>query len=229
MNSGWWLAEAWAVAPVLAISWIVWVIGSICLHELAHGWAALHQGDPTPRDTGHLTLNPLVHMGQTSLIVFAIVGIAWGAMPVTPARFRARHGDAIVSLAGPAMNLVLAAISMVLLVVWVGLSSGAWTGKPIERPIGLNLQIFFRTGVWLNLVLAGFNLLPVPPLDGYSILASFVPRVRTIFTGPNGQLIGLGLFVLIFFFAGSLLFDAAMRVSASVERSLLHLLMPNHF
>lgn len=226
MNSGWWFAEAWATAPVLAVSWVVWVIGSITLHELAHGWAALRQGDSTPRDSGHMSLNPLVHMGQTSLIVFAIVGIAWGAMPVNPSRFRSRYGDAIVSLAGPAMNIGLAVLSMLLLVVWIGVGGGYWTGRPIGEPIFGNLQTFFFVGVWLNLVLAGFNLLPIPPLDGYRILSDLSPRYRALFAGPNGPMIGLGLFIAVFFFAGPRLFDSAKDLALVLETSLLRLLVP---
>ena len=70
------------------LGWVFWVIFSICLHELAHGWAAIWQGDRTPRETGHMTMNPMVHMGGASLIVFALVGIAWGLMPTDPSRYR---------------------------------------------------------------------------------------------------------------------------------------------
>ena len=79
---GWWVTDALSVSPVLLISWVVWVIGSIVLHELAHGWAAISRGDRTPIERGHMTWNPLIHMGGMSLLVFAVVGIAWGMMPV---------------------------------------------------------------------------------------------------------------------------------------------------
>ena len=62
------------------VGWLFWIIASITLHELAHGWAALWQGDPTPRALGHMTASPMVHMGPMSLIALALVGIAWGAM-----------------------------------------------------------------------------------------------------------------------------------------------------
>src|SRR5262249_8984123 len=113
MGFNWWVAEIWNQSPVLLVSWIVWVIGSIVLHELAHGWAALWCGDRTPIETGHMTWNPLVHMGQMSLLMFALVGIAWGQMPVDPSRFRGRYDDAKVALAGPLMNLALAITALV--------------------------------------------------------------------------------------------------------------------
>jgi hypothetical protein len=79
-----WVHDLYATdQTTMLIAWIFWVIFSICLHELAHGWAALWQGDHTPRRLGHMTMNPLVHMGGWSLIAFAIIGIAWGAMPVS--------------------------------------------------------------------------------------------------------------------------------------------------
>ena len=58
----WWVAELLRDSPMLLASWVVWVIGSIVLHELAHGWAAIRQGDDTPRALGHMTWNPIVHM-----------------------------------------------------------------------------------------------------------------------------------------------------------------------
>ena len=112
----WWVHAAWEQGgAVYLLSWIFWVLFSISLHELAHGWAALWEGDTTPRDLNRLTANPLVQMGQTSLIVFAVVGIAWGMMPVRPDRFRhGRLGEAIVAFAGPMMNLLLGFISLTL-------------------------------------------------------------------------------------------------------------------
>jgi hypothetical protein len=86
MQGGWGFAELWEMRPMLAVAWAVWVIASVCLHELSHGVAAIKLGDNTPIYTGHMTWNPLVHMGRMSLIMFALVGLAWGMMPVTPSR-----------------------------------------------------------------------------------------------------------------------------------------------
>ena len=78
----WWVHHVVETrGAVVLVAWIFWVILSIVLHELAHGWAALWQGDDTPRRLGRMTMNPLVHMGGTSLLIFAIIGIAWGVMP----------------------------------------------------------------------------------------------------------------------------------------------------
>ncbi len=203
---GWWVADMmqWG-GPAFVASWAVWVIGSIVLHELSHGWAAIRQGDDTPIETGHMTWNPLVHMGMYSLIVFAILGIAWGAMPVNPNRFRSRYGDSIVSFAGPAMNLLLAAIAI------VGLS--LWTVYGVRKePVFENVQFFFFIGAALNIVLALFNLIPIPPLDGSRILEDFFPQTRRLYEGERGAVIGLLLFFAIFWFAGDVLFGTAFEV-----------------
>jgi Zn-dependent protease len=195
--NGWWVSDVLndpARGPAVLVAWCVWVIGSIVLHELAHGWAAIRLGDPTPRDLGHMTWNPLVHMGGFSLVVFALVGIAWGMMPVDPSRLRGRHGDALVALAGPAMNIVLAIVSFAGLVLWL------WLGGTVSEPLRTNLVHFFRLGVWLNIVLAVFNLLPVLPLDGGRIAASLSPAYDRFAHGENGRWVMLGGFILFFWF-----------------------------
>jgi Zn-dependent protease len=197
MTSGWWVAEILhspGQGPPVLVSWIVLVIGSIVLHELAHGWAALRLGDTTPRDTGHMTWNPLVHMGPWSLIVFAVIGIAWGAMPVDPGRIRGRHGDAIVAAAGPAMNLLLATISLVGLVLWSAFAARLGATDPLRS----NLETFFYLGALLNLVLAGFNLMPVLPLDGGRIASSLSPDYERLAMSENGRWLMIGGFILFF-------------------------------
>lgn len=213
---GWWVADAWAQGPVYLFAWVVWVIGSIVLHELAHGWAAIRCGDRTPIELGHMTANPLVHMGQMSLIVFGIVGIAWGAMPVSPSRFRREHDDALVAFAGPAMNLSLAFVAAVLLTLWMKIAvANSWTG-----PFANNILQFLHVGIFLNIALAIFNLMPVPPLDGSRILASFSPPYARFIYTEQGRTAGLIAFIAMFWFGGRYLWSMAM----SIEDALLKLL-----
>jgi Zn-dependent protease len=220
--SGWWVAEYWAVSPVLLGSWVFWVILAVVLHELAHGWAAIAQGDSTPIETGHMTWNPLVHMGGWSLIAFALIGIAWGAMPVDPSRFRSRFGEAIVAAAGPLMNLILAVVSLggLIALAWSGAGSGGGGGGGSGLPphVAENLNLFFFAGAMLNLVLLMFNMLPVPPLDGSKVLWTFVPGYRRLWESEQAMAVGLIVFVVLFFFAGRVLFgvagDVVMRAVA---------------
>lgn len=203
----WWVSNLLSLpnGTVILASWVTWVLGSIILHELAHGWAAIWQGDRTPIELGHMTLNPLMHLGPMSLMVFLMIGIAWGAMPVNPSAFRSRYGDAYVSLAGPLMNVALAVIALIgaVLVMVFGAQ------LPGSAALPGNLAMFFRIGIALNIALAVFNLLPVPPLDGSRILASMFPATRRIWEGENGQWVAIGLFLMIFWFGGSRIFEGA--------------------
>ena len=190
----WWVSDfARAGLYIQLISWIFWVLLSITLHELAHGWAAIWQGDDTPIRMQRMTANPIVHMGLHSLVMFALCGIAWGMMPVNRYNFRDGHkGDIYVSAAGPAMNLLIAALCLVMLTLW-----GRFV--PAGSALVGNVATFLYLGIALNLILAPFNLLPIPPLDGSRILAGFSPHFRELFQRPQAQLFGLFAFLVIFF------------------------------
>src|SRR5204863_5853034 len=186
----WWVSDyIQAGEYVLLISQTFWVLFSITMHELAHGWAALWQGDNTPRQYHRMTFNPIVHMGEWSLLMFALTGIAWGVMPVTPSNFRwKRRGRIVVSGAGPAMNILLAFVSLTIAAVWLHYG-------PANHSLFDKVEVFFMTGGWLNLFLAVFNLLPVPPFDGASILMGFSMWFYRLYQHP--QLQQISFFVLI--------------------------------
>jgi Zn-dependent protease len=227
----WWVERLLALpnGHVILASWIVWVLGSIVLHELAHGWAALWAGDDTPVRTGHMTWNPLVHMGMPSLIMFAIIGIAWGMMPVNPSRFRGRYDDAIVSIAGPAMNLLLAAAALIAWTLWIGLAGGHWLGISVGQPLYGNVQMFLHTGVMLNIVLCIFNMLPVPPLDGARILSSFSEGFRRMWETQQAQFFALIAFVGLFIFAGPRIFRFARQMADESIRAITSVVAPGAF
>jgi len=185
---GWWVHDLWnAGRGTELVAWIFWVIFSITLHELAHGWAALWEGDDTPRVTGHMSANPVVHMGLPSMILFLILGIAWGMMPVNPNRFRhGKWGRILVSAAGPMMNLVIAFIVLTVL--------GFIINPYAEQS---DVVTFLLTGGYLNLILFALNMLPVPPLDGSNILANLSDTVASWYRHPRAQMAGLLLFFLL--------------------------------
>ncbi len=206
--STWWVAEALQHGGYIYLfSWIFWVVLSICLHELGHGWAAIRQGDDTPIALGHMNLNPLVHMGQMSLLMFAIIGIAWGMMPVNPSRFRdGRFGDAKVAAAGPAMNLLLALITL----TGLGVLAGMTAGKDVANSTFVNnFGMFLWVGGRLNLALMILNLLPIPPLDGSTIVRSLVPSTERFYSHEAIDRIGLFMLIAVFWFGGAHLWRAA--------------------
>jgi Zn-dependent protease len=153
--------------PLSYFRLIVILIFSICLHELAHGVAAINQGDDTPSRSGHMNLNPLVHMGAESLVFLCLFGIAWGAMPVNPSKFRSRQwGDFIVSAAGPLSNLILGFIC-------IGALKISGSSQFISRE-------FFWLAAIVNFNLFLFNCLPIPPLDGFYMFGKFFPGLRQL-------------------------------------------------
>ena len=141
------------------------VIFSICCHEFMHAWVAMKEGDCTAADAGHLTLNPLKQMGWFSLILFALLGIAWGQVPVDPANYRRRSSGLRISLAGPLTNLALAVIMLVLCAVLLD--------RGVEDYRALRM-IFY--GSVLNQVLFMLNMIPVPGFDGFTVVRHFFPQ-----------------------------------------------------
>jgi Zn-dependent protease len=206
----WWVAEVWTGlgSPALA-AWVFWVIASITLHELGHGVAAIWRGDRTPVETGHMTWNPVVHMGTSGVIMFALLGVTWGFMPVNPSRFRGRYDDAKVSLAGPVTNLWLALFGVAGGAALISLTSRGVIDVTIPGSWPANLLEFFFLGAKLNFVLFALNLLPVPPLDGSRILASFSRRYRDLIESPQASGASLVILLMLFFFGGRFLFPAA--------------------
>jgi Zn-dependent protease len=176
--------------PLAFSSTVLVVVFSVIFHELAHGWAALSQGDETPCESGHMTLDPLTHMGWTGIVFLLLFGLAWGSMPVNPARFKAgRLSGILVALAGPLSNLFLGAlfIAAVFMMLFFKGPNGLTTLQE-------NLAFVFQLGALLNVVLFLFNLIPIPPLDGYHIVSEIIPPLRAI--GDNPQLPVIALIIL---------------------------------
>ncbi len=149
-------------------------------HEYAHGYAALRQGDPTAYQLGRLTWNPLKHIDPFMTVIlpiltFVTAGVMFGGakpVPVNPRNYRNfKRGDIIVSLAGVVTNLVLAVVA-VLAVALIGL---AGRGIPALAPSASILQLMLIYGILINLVLAFFNMIPIPPLDGSHVAKYLLP------------------------------------------------------
>jgi Zn-dependent protease len=205
MMHNWWVTEVLALprGQMVVAAIVIWTILSITLHELAHGWAAIRCGDTTPIDSGHMTWNPMVHMGLTSFIALALAGMAWGAMPIDPTRMRGKYAYAFVAAAGPAMNFLLAAICIVL----AGVLKAVLPPMQGQSSTLNDLLLFFIVGGFQNVGLGLFNLLPAPPLDGSRIVSNFVPAYRNLMESEAGGFLSFIAFALAFIFGGKLAFE----------------------
>lgn len=152
---------------------------SLSLHESAHAWMAERLGDPTGRMLGRVTLNPLPHIDPMGTLLFPVVGLIAGGfifgwakpVPVNTARLRdPRRHHIWVAAAGPLSNIVAAAGFLVGFRL-VQMFSGPGMSSTLLEPLGLVCQ----AGIFLNVILAVFNLIPIPPLDGSWILGGLLP------------------------------------------------------
>ncbi len=168
----------------VSIALVPMLLGMVC-HEVAHGWAAYRQGDPTAKNLGRLTLNPLPHIDPTGTLVFILTAltspfvIGWAKpVPVNPRYFRdPRKGMMLVSLAGPLTNFLLAILFGLgyRLVAESIVSGGAISSVPsVHNGTQEFLLSMCGMGVWINLTLCWFNLMPIPPLDGSKIAAGLM-------------------------------------------------------
>ena len=160
-----------------SVIWLVLLIPSITFHEFMHGWAAYQLGDPTAKNAGRLTLNPIKSIDPFGTVLLPLLGFLAGGpifgyakpVPYNPMYFKnLRQGEIIVGFAGPSANLALAAFGAAMV----------WTSHSF-----LDLSTTFGSAVYIvgyilaeaNLVLMFFNLIPIPPLDGSSIVPLFLP------------------------------------------------------
>lgn len=147
------------------------VLGGLTVHELAHAWVALKLGDDTAKTDGRITLNPLRHIDPFGFLLLLVAGFGW-AKPVVINREKLRNprrDDILISVAGPAANLLLGFGSLVVL--------RAITGIMGVEPGAAQEQLFasFAGFAWVNIGLCIFNLLPLPPLDGSHVVLNLLP------------------------------------------------------
>jgi len=157
-------------------------VPAIVFHEVMHGFAAYKLGDPTAKNAGRLTLNPLKHIDPFGTVLLPLMLMMFGGpvfgyakpVPYNPRYFKdIRKGDLIVGLAGPAANLALAIVAALL----------AWALLPVAPGLAQSTTVFMYfyylflpLFALINLYFMFFNLLPIPPLDGSSIIAVFIPE-----------------------------------------------------
>ena len=216
------------VAPVLLFS--------VIAHEYAHGYAALKQGDTTALQLGRLTWNPIKHIDPfltiiMPLVMYYVAGVALGGakpVPVNPRNYRNyKRGDIIVSLAGVAVNFVLAFVFTGLIALLGLLAKGV---PALEKSVGI-LQVMMVLGIQINLMLLMFNLIPIPPLDGSHVVKYLLPPAWSVQYQRLGFL-GLILLVLLMRSAPGFLnwwFGPAIFVYNGLRSSVSDLLTPAYY
>ncbi|MGC9319494.1 MAG: site-2 protease family protein [Armatimonadota bacterium] len=161
------------------LSWLVAITVGLTVHEFAHAKRADMAGDPTPRNNGRVSLNPLDHYDPIGTTFILLFGMGWGKpVPVNPLNFRNRRRDAImVGAWGPLSNIIVATLA----------------GLPIRFGIAGEYTLPLAVMVMLNLLLAIFNLLPLGPLDGAGVVEGLLPRRKAIrfseFTNRYGMVL----------------------------------------
>jgi Zn-dependent protease len=156
------------------------LIASLSVHEAAHAWAADRLGDPTARHLGRLSLNPAVHVDPIGTLLFPLISfvtslplIGWAKpVPVDPRYLKHPKRDfALIAAAGPASNVIMAIIGALVLAMLPDTPPGDLTGNAVSAP----LEALLRGFVIINVLLALFNMLPIPPLDGGNVLLGILP------------------------------------------------------
>jgi len=151
--------------------WLPAILVGLTFHEYAHARVADALGDDTPYYQGRLTLNPLAHIDWLGFLLLALVHFGWAKpVQVNPRNFKGvsmKTGMMLVSLAGPLANILVAISGLLAIKYLPVLTSGStlYVANQLLEPL-----------VWINVILASFNLIPVPPLDGYKILMGFIPN-----------------------------------------------------
>lgn len=187
------------------IAYLLSFVIAISIHECMHAWSANRLGDATSRNQGRITLNPIMHFDPIGFLGMVMISIGipfigWGKpVPVQPGNFRgrwARHrgqGMALVAFAGPLSNVAQA---LLMAIPYQLIARGTWDASD-------SISMFVTTFIWVNILLASFNMIPVPPLDGYRILSGILPSFWRPILAPIEQY-GFMILLLLLFLGGNL-------------------------
>lgn len=195
---------SWDGILFVLLSYAILIFLLLPVHEFAHAFAADRMGDSTPRYYGRLTLNPLAHLDWLGALMLVLCGIGYAKpVPVNPRNFRnPRRGMVLTALAGPLSNLLMAAVSLGIfrIILWLDggqifLSSGTvYYNSPLLYDAYI---VFVQVLGGVNIGLAVFNLLPIPPLDGSRIFEPLLPAKWSYWVSRYQRYITMGVMVLL--------------------------------
>lgn len=196
--------------PAVVVSaFLLSLVAAVTVHEFAHAWVAYKLGDDTPYLQGRVTLNPAAHLDPWGSLVFLFLGMGWGRPVIyNPMRLSKRIDELYIALAGPASNLVFALVLNVIIHV-IGNAAPTYA-------------LFLGQAADLNVILAAFNMIPIPPLDGSSIVAYFWPEYRSLIGGQIGLILLLTL-IFVRFSADQSLISTIVEPIATGFASITHL------
>lgn len=190
---------------------------AIAVHEASHALTATLLGDPSPKAAGRLSLNPLRHLDPLGTVTLFIVGFGWGKpVFVNPSAFRVnpRTGMALTAVAGPLSNIITATVFGMFyrFFLYPSAVSGLITNPAGPSQTTMIVLQLVNAIAYINVVLAVFNLIPLPPLDGFSVLMGILPKRAALRIAPLAQY-GPGVLLLLFFFVPYVLkIDVISRV-----------------
>ncbi len=174
------------------LSYAMVILLALPVHELAHGYVADKLGDHTARWNGRLTMNPFAHLDIMGTLMIFLFGVGYAKpVPVNPRNFRNyKTGMALTALAGPVSNLLMAFLSMAVL-------RGFYAFLPYGTALTIAIT-FFQQFALINISLAIFNLLPIPPLDGFRIVANLLPSKWSYYVDRYQMYITMAVMLLVF-------------------------------
>lgn len=200
--------------PLMLLLSVPGLLLALTFHELAHGYVADALGDPTPRASGRLSLNPIAHLDLVGTLMLLLFRFGWAKpVPINPMYFRDRdRGLLLTGLAGPLSNVLMACFAMYLLLQFPSLRFST---------AGTMVSFFFLYNIWL----AVFNMLPIPPLDGSRVLSALIPP-RSPFRRILYQIEQYGWLILMLLILTRLISVFMLPAAAALERLIMFIVSP---